>query len=287
MKHDERCLKPPPSLPRFALANPSQTFLDITCSPSAVGDQHIESSQHQCKCHWIIYRWFWSIYGGFRWILPIQTSINPRIFDRFPTAQRGFLAWPCVCARGVDKTPRHAKHKPLGGTASSDRSWLSWLSWKIHRKIHRVKGCQEFTMSLRWSRVCAMTKFSNEAATPSSSCTAEARNDGQGKCLGLFWDRWRSNEALRDSWTSYRRKAPRPAVDLMMLLSVPKHFAALFILQYPLETKIWPQVCRTTVRIQTSPYPCFFEFLPIFSFTMFRRSFTIQYLRTAVARGSG
>ena len=55
MKHDERCLKPPPSLPRFALANPSQTFLDITCSPSAVGDQHIESSQHQCKFHWIIY----------------------------------------------------------------------------------------------------------------------------------------------------------------------------------------------------------------------------------------
>ena len=34
-----------------------------------------------------------------------------------------------------------------------------------------------------------------------------------------------------------------------------KHFAALFILQYPLETKIWPQVCRTTVRIQSSPYP--------------------------------
>ena len=136
MKHDERCLKPPPSLPRFALANPSQTFLDITCSPSAVGDQHIESSQHQCKCHWIIYRWFWSIYGGFRWILPIQTSINPRIFDRFPTAQRGFLAWPCVCARGVDKTPRHAKHKPLGEPLRPiGADWADWAEKSIEKSI--------------------------------------------------------------------------------------------------------------------------------------------------------
>lgn len=115
-----------------------------TSNHLSINVNFIESFIDDYPIHWLINFWIFmedkSMDSSHE-----KTSTSLQGFNRsVPNGpQRGFLAWPCVCARGVDKTPRHAKHKPLGGTASSDRSWLS---------CHPSKKSIEKTIGLKAAR---------------------------------------------------------------------------------------------------------------------------------------